>query len=234
MRNPDPFRLMLLTLVYICVACSGTSQEANEKNMQKGLNAYLQQQGITIDLCRQFPIRIEIERLSATQRDDNIHAGPFELATVTRKPLKKVSKQKRRFDALEQAGLLCGKEIEAERMEKLYWSKPARKIKIKAKEYTITAKGQKFLKAPDTYHSDYRLQIATAKAEILKIGSPTPFQGYTVSKINYNCQPEVCDWVSPEIKACFPEIEEKLKPGTNNATMVLMDTGWVHSHTIKQ
>jgi hypothetical protein len=220
-------------IVCFCMACSGSPQEPSEQNFTKALNAYLQKEGITIDIGDKFPIQVEIERISQPGQADT---GPYKVPVLKRKPLKRPNSKIERYKALEQLGLLSSKEIEIERGEKLYWTEPSKMVKFKAIQYDLTDKGKGVFKEPDNTHTHYRFMIASASVDkIDNFTSPTPVEGYTISKVKYTFLPDkVQGWAKSNVIADhFPEIKDKLRKGqSDTATLVLMGSGWEDAQAV--
>jgi hypothetical protein len=223
------------------MACSGSSlQEANEKNFTKAINAYLQQEGITIDIGKKIPVELEVEQITTDEELNAVlqsRGSQSLIPNLKRRPSRRrAASLKDRCQALEHAGILTGTGRIIEKEAPFYRTNPPLMVKYRLKKYDFSGKGKELVREPDVIHASYRIRIATGKVDkIENFTSPTPVKGYTVSKVKFTYSPDkVQPWATNgDIEKSFPAIKEKLKKNqTGNATMVLMGNGWAHGYTV--
>lgn len=234
-KAPHVTTLGIIACYLLIAACSGSPSEPSEKNFTEALNDYLQQEGITVDIGRKMPIQFELERI---EPEPAAQTGEYKVPIVKQQPLKRPNSAKARCEALEQAGLMTSKETVIEREEKQYWSRPGKTVQYRVKEYDVSDSGKKLLRLPDASHRQYRLKIASAVVDSIEtFSSPTPTQGYTISKVSYTFSPDqVQGWAKDaDFETVFPEIKQKLQAGQKDqAVLVLMHTGWKHGQSVIQ
>lgn len=232
--------LFLGLLALVCMACSGSSpQQAGEKNFTKAINAYLQQEGITINIGKKMPIEMEDELITPAEEINRLlisRDAPTMIPSLKQPQIgNRKTSLKDRCQALERAGILTSTERIIEKEAPFFRGNPPLIVKYKVKKYDLSEKGKQLVRKPDVVHTGYRVRIATARVDQIKnFSSPTPVKGYTVSKVNFTYSPdEIEPWAkSDEIEKSFP-IKKKLQRNqADHATLVLMGDGWAHGFAV--
>ncbi|EAT2223328.1 hypothetical protein EZ100_22725 [Salmonella enterica] len=198
----------VLTITTLMLTGCDSSKDASEGNFTKVINDKLSNKCISFSPAGLFNMSGYPKKpftIVLYNSDDEVLDGNAVVANAKMLALP---------EALVKAGLLTSQDKET---KKLYPEKI-----LKAKEYTITEEGKKYLQSensPNFCIGHYKVD------EIIDFTEPSETLGIKMSHVNYMYSPtDIPDWAkNKEIKENVRELADGQK---NRITLVLKNTGW--------
>lgn len=202
MGKYSKFSLATLVIIGAITSCGSSSKDATKENFMKVLDNYHQEKGCII---------------ASLIGDDDFLEG---VTVSLRRP-----DDAKQHDALVEVGILQSQDGVTE--------EPFRKTKIPTKTYTLTEEGKKIYQTEKNHFgSSSGFCVAKYKvSEVLNFSEPSVISGYTVSHVTYSAvAQDVASWASNKnFQKAFTRVAEQLQgEQQQKATLVLLDSGWVH------
>lgn len=212
--NPLGYYVAIAASTILLGAC-GSPKDANEKNLGKAIQAYL-------------------DTLNGACAVSQI---PADNPTITIEANSWIPSIKNQADALTAAGILASENLEIDRKDLLG------KVsgKTAATRYTLTENGKKYAKERPGLSGKKLLAFCTGHQKLIKINNftePADMLGVRASQVNYTYHLTDADnWIKQSaLQKAFPDVgrlaAQELIQG--QAALVLTNEGWIHEKLFKR
>lgn len=200
--------IKIVAISSLTLAACGSGKDANKSNFSKAIQAYLDTQK---GLCASIPAK----SLPFTLANQDMLSG----------------QNKKRADALVDAGLLTKRDTEVKAMF-------GNKMKP-ATEYQITDTGKKFLVANGANTLTGQDAFCTGKYTVVEVENftePSDMMGVKLSQVNYRYKVDGAEgWAKSEVmRANYKNLLEQTQGEVQSkAAVILINDGWMHERLFK-